>query len=82
MVARSAVPLDSPMPLFTFDFAPPGASGSALIDKKTIQTFKNEQHLLIRAKISAGQHFFKLFLDAPATNTFMIDNEDFRYCRG
>lgn len=82
MTAQKTIPLDATMPLFTFDFAPPGASGSVLIDKKTIQTFQNEQHLRIRAKVSAGQHFFNLFLDAPATNTFMISNEDFRYCRG
>jgi hypothetical protein len=82
MVASEAIPLDAPMPLFTFDFAPPGASGSVLIDQKTIKTFKNEQHLLIRAKVSAGQHVFHLSLDKLATNTFMISNEDFKYCRG
>ena len=82
MMARKVIPLDASKPLFTFDFAPPGASGSVLIDHKTIQTFKNEQHLLIRAKVSAGKHVFNLFLDAPATNTFMISNDDFEYCRG
>ena len=81
MVAHKAILLDATMPLFTFDFAPPGATGSVLIDQKTIQTFKNEQHLLIRAKVSAGQHVFSLKLDEPATNTFMISNGDFEYCR-
>ncbi len=82
MIARKDIPVDAPTPLFTFDFAPPGASGSILIDGKTVKAFKDEQHLRIGAKVAAGQHTFNINLDRPATNTFMVSNPDFTYCRG
>jgi hypothetical protein len=48
MTAHRDIPANSTQPLFTFNFAAPGASGVALIDGKTVKTFQNEQHLLIR----------------------------------
>jgi hypothetical protein len=81
MTARRDIPANSPQPLFTFNFAAPGASGVALIDGKTVKTFQNEQHLLIRAGVSAGDHRFVLHVDKPAENTFMSSSEDFKYCQ-
>lgn len=81
MTARRDIPANSTQPLFTFNFAGPGASGVALIDGKTVRAFRNEQHLLIRAHITAGDHMFVLHVDRPAENTFMSSNDDFKYCR-
>ena len=81
MTAHRDIPADSTQPLFTFNFAAPGASGVALIDGKTVKTFQNEQHLLIRALVSAGDHRFILRVNKPAENTFMSSSDDFKYCR-
>ena len=81
MTAHRDIPADSTQPLFTFNFAAPGASGVALIDGKTVKTFQNEQHLLLRAGVSAGDHRFVLHVDKPAENTFMSSSEDFKYCQ-
>jgi hypothetical protein len=80
MTAQRDIPNNSAQPLFTFNFAPPGASGVALIDGKIVKTFKNEQHLSIRADVFAGDHQFALHLDGPAENTSMSRNGDFKYC--
>jgi hypothetical protein len=81
MTALRDIPNNSVQPLFTFNFAPPGASGVALIDGKIIKTFKNEQRLSIRADVFAGDHQFLLHLDRPAENTSMSNNDDFEYCK-
>jgi hypothetical protein len=81
MTARKSIPSNSPEPLFAYDFAAPGASGQALIDGKVVASFKNEQHLLIHAAVSSGNHQFRLVLDKPATLTFMNSNDDFKYCQ-
>ena len=81
MTARNDIPANSPQPLFTFDFAAPGASGIVLIDGKSIKTFKNETHLLVHAHVLAGDHRFDLHLDKPAANTFMSSKDDFKYCQ-
>jgi hypothetical protein len=80
VTARRDIPNNSVQPLFTFNFAPPGASGVARIDGKIVQTFKNEQRLSIRADVFAGDHQFVLHLDKPAENTSMSSNDDFKYC--
>jgi hypothetical protein len=80
MIAHRDIPSNSVQPLFTFDFAPPGASGVALIDGKIVKIFKNEQRLSIRAHVFAGDHQFVLHLDRPAENTSMSGNGDFKYC--
>jgi len=80
MIAVRDIPSDSAQPLFTFNFAPPGASGVALIDGKTVQTFGNDEHLSIRADVFAGDHPFALRLDRPAENTSLSTNDDFKYC--
>jgi hypothetical protein len=80
MTAQRDIPNNSAQPLFTFNFAPPGASGVALIDGKIVKIFKNEQHLSIRADVFAGDHQFALHLDRPAENTSMSSNDDFKYC--
>jgi hypothetical protein len=67
-------------PLMRFNFAPPGASGVALIDGKIARTFKNEQHLWIHADVSAGNHWFVLRVDRPAENASISSNRDFKYC--
>ena len=64
MTAHRDIPVNSTQPLFSFDFADPGASGVVLIDGKTVKTFQNEQHLLIYARVSAGDHRFNLTLDS------------------
>jgi hypothetical protein len=81
MTARRDIPKNSLQPLFTFHFAPPGASGVAFIDGKIASTFKNEQRLSIRADVFAGVHQFALHLDSPAENTFMSGNDDVEYCQ-
>lgn len=65
----------------TYDFAAPGASGTALIDGKTVKIFRNQQHLRIYADVSRGNHQFKLDLDTPAILMFMVSNDDFKYCK-
>ncbi len=81
MTARRDIPSNSAQPLFAFYFARPGASGTALIDGKVVQTFMNEQRLSIRAHVFAGDHQFVLHLDGPAEATSMSSNGDFEYCR-
>jgi len=81
MTAHRDIPADSTQPLFTFTFTAPGASGVATIDGKMAKTFRNEQHLLIRARVSAGDHSFILRVNKPAENTFMSSNDDFKYCQ-
>ncbi len=80
MTAQHDIPHYSAQPLFTFDFAPPGASGVALIDGKIVKIFRNEQRLSIRADVFAGDHRFVLHLDKPAETTSMSSNADFKYC--
>ena len=81
MNARKDIAPNSAQPLFTFDFAAPGASGVVLIDGKTIKSFENERHLLIYARVLAGDHRFNLRLNRPAANTLMSSNDDFKYCK-
>jgi hypothetical protein len=81
MTARKSIPSNSAAPLFTYDFAAPGASGSALIDGKTVKTFKDRRRLKIYAAVLPGNHQFRLILDKPAILTFMVSNDDFKYCR-
>lgn len=81
MTARKDIPKDSSLPLFTFDFAPPGASGTVLIDGNAIKTFKDERHLVIYETVSAGNHMFVLHLDKAASNTAMSSHSDFKYCQ-
>jgi hypothetical protein len=80
MTARHDIPNNSVQPLLTFHFASPGASGTALIDGKPVGIFRNEEHLSIRADVSAGDHQFVLHLDKPAENTSMSSNDDLEYC--
>ena len=80
MTAKRDIPSISAQPLLVFDFALPGASGTALIDGKVVKIFKNEQRLSIRAHVFAGDHQFVLHLDRPAKNTSMSSNNDFEYC--
>ena len=79
-IANRDIPINSVQPLFVFYFAPPGASGVALIDGKIVKIFKNEQHLSIRADVFAGDHQFAVHLDKPAENTSMSRNDDFEFC--
>jgi len=81
MTARKDISQNSAVPLFIYDFAAPGASGAALIDGRTVKTFKAQQHLTIYAGVSRGDHQFRLVLDKPASLTFMASNDDFKYCR-
>ena len=53
----------------------------ALIDGKPVKTFENEEHLLIRARVSKGDHSFVLHLDKAAENTLMSSSDDFKYCQ-
>ena len=80
MTAYRTITNDSVEPLLTFDFAPPGASGVALLDGKIVKTFRNEQRVLIRADVSAGDHRFELRLDRSDEDTSMSSNDDFKYC--
>ena len=52
-----------------------------LIDGKPVKTFENEEHLLIRARVSKGDHSFVLHLDKAAENTLMSSSDDFKYCQ-
>jgi hypothetical protein len=63
-----------------FNFAPPGASGAALIDGKIVKEFKNEQRLWVHADVSAGNHWIVLRVDRPAENAAISSNGDFKYC--
>jgi len=81
MTAQRDIPSNSVQPLFVFDFAPPGASGIALIDGRVVKIFKNEQHLSIHAHVIAGDHHFVLHLDRPAESTFMSSNDDIEHCQ-
>jgi hypothetical protein len=81
MTAHRDITANSAQPLLTFNFAAPGASGVALIDGTPVKTFKNEQHLLIRARVSKGDHRFVLYMDKAAENTFMSSSDDFKYCQ-
>ena len=78
MAARTSITANSAQPLFTLNFAAPGASGMVLIDGKTVHTFKDKQHLLIRTAVSAGDHMFNLRLAEPAKLTFMVSSDDFK----
>ena len=80
MIANRDIPINSVQPLFVFYFAPPGASGVALIDGKIVKKFKNEQRLSVRAEVSAGDHQFALHLDGPFDNTSISSNDDLKYC--
>lgn len=81
MAARESISPNPKMPLFTFEFAPPGASGYVSLDGKKVKSFKGEQHLKVYATVAAGKHRFSLQLDEPATNTSMSSHDDFKYCR-
>ena len=81
MTARKEIPQNSAVPLFSFDFASPGASGVVLIDGDAVQVFNAEQRVRVHAKVLAGNHMFNLKLIKPAALTFMVSNEDFTYCR-
>jgi hypothetical protein len=80
MTAHRDILDNSLQPLMRFNFAPPGASGVALIDGKIVKTFKNEQHLWIHADVSAGNHWFVLRVNRPAENASISSNGDFKYC--
>ncbi len=80
MTARRDIPGNSLQPLLRFNFAPPGASGVALIDGKIVRTFKNEQRLWIHADVSAGNHWLVLRVDRPAENASISSNGDLKYC--
>jgi len=82
MTAAKNIAVNAATPLFSFDFAAPGASGAVLIDGTAVQVFKDEQHVRIRAEVSAGNHMFNLKLVKPTALTFMSSNEQFKYCRG
>ncbi|MEP6960758.1 MAG: hypothetical protein ABI995_01685 [Acidobacteriota bacterium] len=82
MAAKSNIKAKSGMPLFTFEFAEPGATGEVLIDGKQVMKFKGERHLKVVADVAAGQHRFDLKLDRPALNTLMSSHDDFKYCQG
>lgn len=80
VTAHRDIPSNPLQPLLRFHFAPPGASGTALIDGKIVRTFKNEQRLWISADLSAGNHWFVLRVDRPAENASISSNGDFKYC--
>lgn len=80
VTAQRDIPGTSAQPLLTFVFAPPGASGDALIDGTIVKKFRNEQRLSIRADVSAGDHRFALHLDGPFENTSISSNDDLKYC--
>lgn len=71
---------DSSPPFLRLDFAPPGASGAALIDGRIARTFHNEQRISIRAGVSAGNHRFLVRVDRPAENASISSNADLKYC--
>ncbi len=80
ITARRDIPDNSLQPILRFDFAPPGASGVALIDGKIVSTFKNEPRLWIHAGVSAGNHWLILRVDRPAENASISSDRDFGYC--
>jgi len=80
VTARRDIPANSLQPLMRFHFAPPGASGAALMDGKIVRTFKNEQRLWIPADVSAGNHWLVLRVDRPAENASISGNGDLKYC--
>jgi hypothetical protein len=80
MTADRDIPDNSLQPFLRFNFAPPGASGVALIDGKIVGTFKNEQRLWIHADVSAGNHWVVLRVDRAAENASISGNGDFKYC--
>jgi hypothetical protein len=69
------------VPLITYDFAAQGASGSALIDGKTVKTLKHQRRLKIYAAVLPGNHQFRSILDQPAILTFMVSSDEFKYCQ-
>lgn len=81
MTARRSIPSNSAVPLFVYDFAAPGATGRAVIDGNTVKTFKDQQHLRIFANVRPGDHQFRLILEKAASLTFMVSNDDFKYCQ-
>jgi len=81
MTARKDIPQNSSLPLFTFNFAAPGASGTVLLDGKAIKTFKDERHLVVYENVLAGDHRFELRLDKAASNTAMSSHSEFKYCQ-
>ncbi len=80
MTAHRDIPDNSLRPLMRFNFAPPGASGVALIDGKIVDTFKNEQRLWIHADVPAGNHWLVLRVDRPADNASISSDRDLKYC--
>ena len=80
ITAHRDIPDNPLQPLMRFSFAPPGASGMALIDGKIVRTFKNERHLWIHADVTAGNHWFVLRVDRPAENASISSNRDLKYC--
>jgi len=81
VTARRDIPANSVSPLFLFRFAPPGASGAALLDGEVVRRFKNEQRLAIGRHVFAGAHQFVLYLDKPAARTFLSINGYLDSCR-
>lgn len=81
MGTQREIPSNSLQPLLSFDFAAPGASGTALIDGKVVKVFENEQSLSIRAHVLPGNHQFLLHLDRPAESTFMSSNVSLESCQ-
>lgn len=80
VTARRDIPGNSLRPLLRFNFAPPGASGTALIDGKIVKAFRREQRLWISADVSAGNHWFVLRVDRAAENASISGNGDLKYC--
>jgi hypothetical protein len=80
ITARRDIPDNSLQPILRFDFAPPGATGVALVDGKIVGTFKNEQRLWIHADVSAGTHWLVLRVDRPAENASISNSSDLKYC--
>ena len=81
MMAGQDISTNSADPLFSFDFASPGASGVIIIDGIAVQVFKQEQHVRVHADVSAGKHMFNLKLIKPTALTFMTSNSHFKYCQ-
>jgi hypothetical protein len=81
MMAGQDISIKSTDPLFSFDFASPGASGVIIIDGNAVQVFKEEQHVRVHAEVSAGKHMFNLKLIKPTALTFMTSNSHFKYCQ-
>ncbi len=81
MAASQGISAKTSIPLFTFDFESPGASGTATIDGKPVANFKNETKLRLFSDVPAGKHRFKLLLDRPSQNTLMLSHDNFKYCR-